>query len=136
MTQSEEKATTVAASERAEQIVTRAGERLGRLAGKAVMRVQQAAQGFREEADDMDALETTSEKHEATTPSAQNIQHPPTTERAEELVDQFLQRASHWAVVGNLQARKTLARLREDAEDIWVEAQGMRGSWGRKRERK
>lgn len=131
MTQTKEKATSPAASDGAEQAINRAGERLGRLAGKAFLRVQQAAQGFREEADNMDALKPGSEKP-ASSKGTQASSPSPSKEKAEEMVDQFLQRASHWAVVGNVQARRTAARLREDVEDMWAEAQDMRGSWGRK----
>jgi len=48
------------------------------------------------------------------------------TERAEEMVDRFAERVGHWtSVVG----RKLLwlgARAREEAEDIWAEAQNIR----------
>jgi hypothetical protein len=47
------------------------------------------------------------------------------TERAEEMVDRFAERVGHWtSVVG----RKLLwlgARAREEAEDIWAEAQNI-----------
>jgi len=48
------------------------------------------------------------------------------TERAEEMVDRLAERVGHWtSVVG----RKLLwlgARAREEAEDIWAEAQNIR----------
>ena len=109
------------------------GERIGRLAGKAIVRVQRAAQGFREEADEMDSPEPSPQARKSKKSSKQHARTAPLpTDRAEVLVDHFLQRATHWAVVGNLQARRGIARLREDAEDMWVEAQDIRGSWGQK----
>lgn len=131
MTQMKEEETIPAATERAEQIVNRAGERLGKLAGQAVLRFQQTRQALHEEADEMDTPEPASARNESRSSTTQT--NAPATERAEELVDQFGQRVGHWAIVNNLRARRMLARLREDAEDIWVEARGMRGSWKRKR---
>jgi len=134
MTPIKQEVVILAPTERAEQIVNRAGERLGRLAGQAVLRFQQTAHTLHTEADDMDALEPTSAQSASPKAPARATQaHPPADERAEELVDQLGQRVRHWAIVSDLQARRTLARLREDAEDIWVEAHGVRGSWKQKR---
>jgi hypothetical protein len=118
--------------ERAEQALSRAGERIGRLVGLAGLRIQRTARSLREEADHMDEPESTQHGNGKQTRKAPENQ--PATARAEELVDRLGQRMSHWATVNGLQARRTMARLREDAEDMWVEAQEMRNGWRSKRE--
>jgi hypothetical protein len=133
MTQTQERVDISTAAERAERIVSRAGERLGMLAGRAAQRFQQTAQAFREKADQADIPASAQQKGSSThVPSAQTYHQA--TERAEEMVERFGQRVSHWTQLGNMQARRTLARLREDAEDMWVEAQGMHHEWSGKRE--
>ena len=47
-------------------------------------------------------------------------------ERAEVLVDQFGERLGHFLSVAGYQVRKATARAREEAEDIWAEAQAIR----------
>lgn len=136
MTQTEEQASTSVPRERAERLVNRAGEQLGQLAGRAALRVQHVAQGWRKEADEIDASDVAPEKPapgEIGTPDTRQ-KSSATQERAEEMVDQFLHRASAWAAGSNYQARRTFARLREDVEDIWAEAQVTRRSWITRRE--
>ncbi|HEY3993322.1 MAG TPA: hypothetical protein VGM01_10630 [Ktedonobacteraceae bacterium] len=136
MTQMKEEEALPPVTERAEQIVNRAGEQIGRLAGQAMLRLQQTRQSLQphEKANDKDALESASDRSATKRSTSQTAEtNLPATERAEELVDQLGQRLGHWAIVSNLRARRVLGRLREDAEDIWVEAHGVRGSWQRKR---
>jgi hypothetical protein len=52
----------------------------------------------------------------------------PATERAEELADRMGQRLGYVTTLVGLRIRKTAARAREEAEDMWAEAQGIRGS--------
>lgn len=118
--------------ERAEQALSRAGERIGRLVGLTGLRIQRAARSLREEADRMDEPE--SARHGDGKKARKAPEGQPATARAEELVDRLGQRMSHWAVVNGQQARRTMARLREDAEDMWIEAQEMRNGWRSKRE--
>ncbi len=47
-------------------------------------------------------------------------------ERAEELVDRMGQRAGALASLAGLRVRKLAARAREEAEDVWAEAQTVR----------
>lgn len=124
MTQTQEREATPAA-ERAEQIASRVGERLGQLAGRATLRVQQATHALREGADG-------SGSHEGRPAHAQGKQAE-RTERAEALVDQLGQRVSHWSMASNLRVQKATARLRENAEDLWVEAQEKCREWEGKR---
>lgn len=127
MTHMKEEETPLPATERAEQIVNRAGEQIGRLAGQAILRLQQTRQSLQPHEEENDSNAT---RRSTSQTAATNL---PATERAEELVDQLGQRLGHWASISNLRARRVLGRLREDAEDIWVEAHGVRGSWKRKR---
>ncbi len=50
----------------------------------------------------------------------------PATERAEELADRMGQRLGYVTTLIGLRIRKTAARAREEAEDMWAEAQSIR----------
>jgi hypothetical protein len=50
----------------------------------------------------------------------------PTMQRAEELVDRLAERVSHYASVVGHKLAWLAARAREEAEDIWAEAQAIR----------
>ncbi len=52
----------------------------------------------------------------------------PATERAEELADRMGQRLGYVTTLVGLHIRKTAARAREEAEDMWAEAQSIRAS--------
>lgn len=54
-------------------------------------------------------------------------QDRPATERAEELADRMGQRLGYVTTLVGLRIRKTAARAREEAEDMWAEAQSIRG---------
>ncbi len=47
------------------------------------------------------------------------------TERAEELMDRIGQRVGYIASLADLRVRKMAALAREEAEDIWAEAQSI-----------
>ncbi|BCL81550.1 hypothetical protein ccbrp13_40150 [Ktedonobacteria bacterium brp13] len=131
MTQTREKDTILAAAERSEQILTYAGGRLGMLVGRATIRFRQAAQAFREEADHMDMPGLTSTQQAGRPASERNADlNRSTMERAEELVG----RIEQWAIVGSSQMKRAIARLQEDAEDMYVEAQDMHDKWKDTRE--
>jgi len=49
------------------------------------------------------------------------------TERAEEVFDIAGQRVGQFALIAGQYLRQFTARAREEAEDIWVEAQSVRG---------
>lgn len=49
----------------------------------------------------------------------------PATERAAETVDQLGERVGQWAVQFGQRLRVATARAREEAEDIWAEAQSL-----------
>jgi hypothetical protein len=48
------------------------------------------------------------------------------TERAEELADRMGQRIGYVTTLVGLRIRKTAARAREEADDMWAEAQSIR----------
>lgn len=58
-------------------------------------------------------------------PQNTQSQSPP-AERAEVLVDQVGARLGHFLSAAGYQVRKATARAREEAEDIWAEAQAIR----------
>jgi len=126
MTQTEERA--VPTPERAEQVLARAGAQLGQWAGHTLLRVRHTTQALRQKATHLNMgapgrqVGHSDTAHEAS----------PSLERAEMAVDRFAERVSHWAVGGNLSARKTMARMREDVEDMWVEAQEIQKEWQEK----
>jgi hypothetical protein len=47
-------------------------------------------------------------------------------ERAEEMVDRLAERVSHFTSVWGRKLLRLAARAREEAEDIWAEAQSIR----------
>ena len=50
----------------------------------------------------------------------------PALQRAEELVDRMGERFAYYAAFLGAKIREFAARLREEAEDIWAEAQSLR----------
>ncbi len=50
----------------------------------------------------------------------------PVTERAEELADRLGQRAGYFVSLAGRRLQKMTALAREEAEDIWAEAQSIR----------
>jgi hypothetical protein len=47
-------------------------------------------------------------------------------ERAEDLVDRFGQRLGHFTALVGFQIQKATDRVREEANDMWAEAQNVR----------
>ncbi|MBA3416892.1 MAG: hypothetical protein H0U10_16860 [Chloroflexia bacterium] len=52
--------------------------------------------------------------------------NPAATERAEEMLDRAGERVGRFASLLSLRLRQTAALAREEAEDMWAEAQSMR----------
>ncbi|HCI81107.1 MAG TPA: hypothetical protein DHW02_15620 [Ktedonobacter sp.] len=122
---------------RAEQLMTTWGHNIGFFIGMTGHRLQNAMTSIREEADRMDqprqSSQSTNRTHTSSTATAQgtpDYQGQATTQivtqRAEHLVDDFTQRVSVIAAATGLQIRRASAFVREDAEDIWAEAQSIR----------
>jgi hypothetical protein len=53
-------------------------------------------------------------------------QNKPVTRKAEEKLDDLAQRLSSLTTTLKLNVQRTAARVREDAEDLWAEAQNIR----------
>ncbi len=58
----------------------------------------------------------------------------PATERAEELVDRLGESVGHFASLAGLRLLKVAALAREEAEDVWAEAQTLRHTQGAPRQ--
>jgi hypothetical protein len=119
------------ATERAEAILDNLGRRLGLFAGSVGQRIQNAATSVREGADRLGQQNTASGQR--TSPFAHGgEQNGQVMERSEELVDRAAQRLSQYALRAGYQIQKATARLREEAEDMWAEAQNIRQENSRK----
>lgn len=130
MTSTREKADGPSGPQRTEQLLTQAGERFGTLIGRTIVGFRQGMQALRSEADQLDVPSSVPAKRSARKPGASDgSDDAPPMERAEELVNQAGQRAGQWMQVNGLRMRRAMAFAREEAEDIWVEAQQMRHEW-------
>ncbi|GHO85805.1 hypothetical protein [Dictyobacter formicarum] len=124
MTQTRESDAAASAIRRAEQIATVTGGQLGAWVGLTTQRFRQATQALREEANRLDTPGSAM-VNQTTAGKSATGQPRPAQERAEALIDQLGQ----WTREGGAHMQRTLARLREDAEDMYVEAQDMRSMW-------
>lgn len=66
-------------------------------------------------------------KASGTASAASGTSAQPATERAEQVFDEAGQRVGQFARTAEHYLRQFTARAREEAEDIWVEAQNIRG---------
>ena len=121
------------ATARAEELLDSMGRRIGLFAGLAGQRIQNAATSIRQEADQMDQLNTIpGEKASQPTVARAEEKGKLAMERSEELVDRMTKHLSHYTSLAGLQIQKAAARMREEAEDMWAEAQHIRQENGRK----
>jgi hypothetical protein len=118
------------ATVRAEALLDNAGQRIGLFAALTAQRLQNAATHIREEADRLDQPNTSPGENPEIARTEESGK--PATERAEELVDQLAQRIGHFAALTALQLQRAAARAREEAEDMWAEAQNIRQESSRK----
>lgn len=121
-------------TERADQL----GQRIGIFAHQVQQRVQDAAAAVKSKADSMgmeapsqlSARKASQEKasRAKTSRAKTGREQPgaPTMERAEATVDSLGQQLGVWGSQASLQIQKVIARVREDTEDMWVEAQTIR----------
>ena len=113
------------ATERAEEFLDSLGRRIGLFAARAGQRIQDAAVTMRERTDQIGQQNTSSGTQ--TSPSARTGEKSgQMMEKSEELVDRAAQRFSQYALRAGFQIQKATARLREEAEDMWAEAQHIR----------
>jgi len=121
------------ATERAEELLDSMGRRIGFFAALTGRRIQNAAASIREEAERRDQPNTTpGEKASQPTVARAEEKGKLATERSEELVDRMAQGLSHYTSLAGLQIQKAAARMREEAEDMWAEAQNIRQENSRK----
>jgi hypothetical protein len=125
---------------RAEEFVDRMGRSIGLFAGLTGQRLQRATTVIRQEVQHARQPTTTpgekSNQPETAQPEECAQSARPATEKAtaqaEQKVDQATQRLALLGAVMSYQVQKTAARIREEAEDMWVEAQHLRHPNGRK----
>ena len=115
------------ATARAEELLNNLGQRIGFFAAQTGQRIQNAAASIRDEADRMDQPSTEpGEKSNSPTIARTEEQGKLAMERAEDLVDHLGQRLGHFFALAGFQIQKAAARIREEGEDIWAEAQNIR----------
>ena len=113
------------ATARAEDTFERMGERVGLLAARARQRLQETTAALREQAERVDQSQRArAEKSNAQTLAGGSTQ--PAAARAEELVDRVGERLGHVTARVGFEMQRFGARMREDAEDMWFEAQQIR----------
>jgi len=133
---SQEKSSMSPATERANELLNSAERRLGMFALQTRQRLQEMMAAIRVEADRMDQPlqmeEARSGEQEGAAGQAEQPGRAPATEkmRAEELVDRWAHRISTTAAITGWQTQRIVARMREEAEDIWAEAQDLQKRFG------
>ena len=133
---------TLSATVRAEELLDRTGQRLAIFALQARQRLQETVSSIRAEADRMDQPsqqeEARAEAHNGAAHTDQKtpLNNAPGITRAEVIVGTWTQRISATASVSSLRVQRLMARMREEAEDIWAEAQDIQRRGGeRQRQR-
>jgi hypothetical protein len=133
MSQTQKDTTTQTATERAEELFNRMGQRVGILTALATQRLQRVATSIREEADRLDEPQSVAREHlNGSTAERTKEARRQATAKAEQLIDQMGQRVSQFTASAGLQIQKAVARAREEAEDMWAEAQNIRHQNGPK----
>ncbi len=122
MSRTQEEKSARPATERAEELIDRFGRGLGVFAASTSQRIQSAATNAREKADQRNHSKTTQGKKP--TQAGESSQLP--MQKADELVDQMEQRIGHFTALISFQVLKATALIREEAEDMWAEAQSIR----------
>jgi len=101
---------------RVEERLDDLGQRIGFFAGRARLRIQDIGKTLGLLAGQEGQLTTAGPQEPG----------QPTTERAEELVNRMGQRINRLSNLANQNVIKATAYVREEAEDVWVEAQSIR----------
>ena len=132
MDQSKDEQSVQPAVARAEDLIERAGFRIGLFAGLARQRMQSAPASLRTaftRVSSQNGLHVVNrESAQPDRPATERAVEADrqTTEKAEVLVDRMGQRMNRVASLGGLYVLKAAAYVREEAEDIWAEAQSIR----------
>ena len=113
------------AIQRAEGLIDQAGERVGHLAALAAQRVQTWTRRNHENA----KVVNPPAAEKATSVQAKDAEPDLSAalERAEGMVDHAGERVGHFAALLGQRLQIWGGRAREEAEDIWAEAQNIRG---------
>jgi hypothetical protein len=107
-------------------LVNRMAHSIGYYTARTYLRIQGITHTAREEADRPDQQKTQqTEPSEQATAQAEEPNQP-ATRKAEEMVDYLTQRLSSLTTTVKFNFQRTAARAREDAEDMWAEAQNIR----------
>lgn len=104
-----------AAGERAEELIGRTGQWLGALVRGTLQGVERAATGF--------SARSSADAEPASDRSADS----PAAVRAAHILDSTGERVGHVAALAGHRLRQAAALAREEAEDLWAEAQHLRG---------
>lgn len=123
----------VSATTRAEELLDRTGQRLAIFALQTRQRLQETISSIRSEADRMDqpSQHNGETRNKATRTDQQaSAESSLGTERAEDIIDRWTQRIGATATISSLQVQRFMARMREEVEDIWAEAQEIQGRRG------
>jgi hypothetical protein len=116
-----------AATIRAEKILERTGQQIGFFIGQTGQRIRQTANSAREQAGHLDQLKQarTGKETPPTSASKKGGVESIATARAEETVDRMGEQLGHYTAQANFLLQRTVARVREEAEDMWSEAQNI-----------
>jgi len=122
------------AVEHPDALVNRMAHSIGFYAARTYLRIQSITHTAHEKADQL-KTEQTKPSGQSAQPSEQESEqaiaqaeeaNQPATRKAEEMVDYLAQHLSSSTAIVKLYFQRTGARVREDAEDIWAEAQTIR----------
>ena len=129
MSQTQEEKSARPATERAEELIDRMGRGFGVFVTSTGQRIQSTVTTLREKADQRNQPKTTQEakpSQPAPAPREAGKSSQLAMEKADQLVGQLEQRIGHFTSLISLQVLKAAARMREEAEDMWAEAQSIR----------
>lgn len=118
-------------------LVNRMAHSIGFYAARTYLGIQNITHITHGEADQLDQLKTkqiepagqlaqSSEQESIQATSQTQGEHPSRTSRAEIMIDDLTQRLSSFTAMIKLNFQRTTARVREDTEDLWAEAQSIR----------
>src|SRR5437660_11581272 len=111
MSQTQKDNSTQTATERAEELFNRIGQRFGFLTALATQRLQRVATSIREEADRLDEPQSVSGEHSDGSAAGRTEEvYRLATAKAEQMVDQMGQRISQYTATTGLQIQRAVAR--------------------------
>ena len=129
MSQTQEEKSARPATARAEELIDRMGRGFGVFVASTGQRIQSTTTTLREKADQRNQPKTT-QGEKPSQPAPAPIQAGESSrlamEKADELVGRLEQRIGHFTTLISFQVQKATALIREEAEDMWAEAQSIR----------